>query len=75
MNSEYLVFEEVVFVGRKTKTWSVRSKRSDALLGTIKWYGAWRQYTFWPQPQTIWNVGCLADVQKFITMQMEARRG
>jgi hypothetical protein len=28
-------------------------------LGTIKWYGAWRCYAFYPQPSTVFEPKCL----------------
>jgi hypothetical protein len=32
----------------KTKVWKVLAKESDVLLGVVKWYGPWRQYSFFP---------------------------
>ena len=71
--SEYLDFIEVADTG-KTKVWQVLSKRHGDVLALISWHGPWRQYTFRPHPNTIWNTGCLTDVQSFIRRQMEARR-
>jgi hypothetical protein len=71
--SEYLDFIEVKDTG-KTKVWDVRSRRSGYTLGIIKWYGPWRQYTFWPAPDTIWNQTCLGDVEAFIILKMHERR-
>ncbi len=59
--SEYLVFEEVPNL-RETRIVSVRSKSSGDLLGSIRYRGAWRQYVFHPEPQCIFNGGCLADI-------------
>lgn len=70
--SEYLEFVEVHDTG-KTKVWQVLSKRRGDVLAVISWHGAWRQYTFRPNPNTIWNTGCLADVQAFIAEQMALR--
>ena len=72
-DSEYLVFRELPTPG-KTKVISVDSKRSGGRLGTIKWYGAWRQYTFQPWAGTIWNTGCLQDVNAYIEELMVDRR-
>lgn len=66
--TQYLVFEEMPRNHRtKTRRWSVRSKRSNALLGQVSWYGAWRQFTFRPQPATVFNIGCLLDINAFMT--------
>lgn len=76
MESEYLDFEEVANArpDMKTKVWAVRSKRHGNVLGFIRWYGAWRQYTFWPSEGTIWNPQCMADIQTFINGRMAERK-
>ena len=33
-----------------------------AELGVIKWFGRWRQYAFFPHPQTIFNPECMTDI-------------
>ena len=72
--SDYLDFEAQPQAG-KTGRWSVLSRRSGDVLAVVKWYGPWRQYCFFPAAGTIWNKGCLADVQSFIEWHMAARRG
>jgi hypothetical protein len=59
--SKYLSFELVEDVSekRKTQIWDVVSVSSGALLGQIKWWGAWRQYTFHPESYTVFNTDCL----------------
>lgn len=67
--SQYLEFELDLeaSAGRKTEVWRIYSKRSGDLLGTIKWFGRWRQYAFFPEEGTIWNNDCLATVHIFVT--------
>lgn len=72
VDSEYLVFTPALTSG-KTGVWNVLSLRHDALLGQIKWYGAWRQYCFFPAADTIFNPGCMDDIKAFIGEQMAAR--
>lgn len=73
--SEYLSFvEERTPPDRKTGIWQVRSRRSGVVLGRIKWYGAWRQFCFFPESATVFNRGCLDDINEFIEGRMEARR-
>jgi hypothetical protein len=44
---KHVYFEEVgLSASRLTKIWDVRSKHDDSLLGEIKWYAPWRQYSF-----------------------------
>lgn len=73
-DNEYIEFREIDNPGRKTRIWHVVSRSSGQTLGDVRWYGAWRQYCFYPFSATIWNVGCLATVQEFINEQMAARR-
>ena len=63
--SEYLEFKEIE-VRTKTRQWSIISQSSGDILGAIKWYGAWRQFTFFPMPGTIWNSGCLTEIHEFL---------
>jgi len=51
----------------KTRRFIVENRRRDEILGYIRWYGPWRQYTFYPEPLTVWSAGCLAEVQKYIS--------
>lgn len=57
--------------GRKTNVWWVENRRSGARLGEIKWYGAWRQYCFYPEANCVFNKGCLLDIQQFLKDAME----
>lgn len=59
---------------RKTRDYAVTSKSQSVVLGTITWYGAWRQYTFKPEADTIWSHDCLQCVRQFIQRLMAARR-
>jgi hypothetical protein len=72
--SEYLNFEEDDHYDGKTKRIIVVSKRHLNILGAIKWYGAWRQYTFYPESDTIWNKQCLNDILDYINNLMQERK-
>ena len=50
----------------KTSIWNVSSK-DGIFLGQIRWFGRWRQYTFWPDDNTVWNKECLNEVADFLT--------
>ena len=71
--SKYLEFIEVPYKG-KTKRFEVISKSSGYRLGKIAWYSQWRQYTFSPSFETIWNRDCLKDIIFFITNLMQDRK-
>lgn len=70
--SRYLDFRLLRDSG-KTSVYGIYSKSQGDRLATVKWYGAWRQYTFWPETETVWNKGCLEDVNVFIGRLMRDR--
>ena len=58
-------------VGRKPKTVCLEVRNtSKQILGTIAWYGPWRQYCFTPtltETEIIFNNGCLKDIVDVLT--------
>lgn len=58
---------------RKTDQWEIRST-TGSMLGMVKWYGRWRQYTFSPAVMTTFNAECLTDLARFLTEVNDARR-
>lgn len=78
MKSPYLHFAlEPVDGGRKTEVWFVYATRDDARLGTIRWFGRWRQYAFFPSGGTTFNPDCLvaiADFCRVLTRRHRTRR-
>lgn len=73
MTTKYILFRLIADTG-KTQTYSVDSRSQGLPLGVIKWYGAWRQYTLMPEPETIWNNECLRNVIDFLDGLMRERR-
>ena len=71
--SKYLDFLEIPFKG-KTRKFHVVSKSTCTPLAEIKWYPQWRQYTFFPYGETIWNRDCMNDIIFFITNLMQDRK-
>ena len=64
---KYLAFQELIRVeGHKTSVYSCRNKRSGEELGQIRWYGAWRQYCYFPTVQAVYSGGCLRDIAGFM---------
>lgn len=60
--------------GRVTARWGIYSVSGKGLLGTVGWYGPWRQYTFDPVADTTYNVGCLQDIARFLAAQNQEHR-
>lgn len=71
--SEYLEFS-LIEQRPKTKIIGIWAKKNGGRLGLIKWYGPWRQYAFFPENETLYNIGCLGEIQAYIKKMMEGRR-
>ena len=57
----------------KTQTWNVYENRFELFLGTIKWSNGWRQYAFFPQPETLFEGDCLKAIANFIKKLMKEK--
>ncbi len=62
-------------IGRKTRCWLVRSRNDGTLLGSVEWYGPWRQYNFDPCGDTTFNSGCLLDIVAFLKKETQRQKG
>ncbi len=72
---KYIYFLKLDNPGRKTDKYAVmQTKNQGGQLGIIKWFGRWRQYTFYPLFDTIWNKDCLEQVTEKITDLMNERK-
>ena len=73
--TKYLIFDKEKLPGRKTFIVRLINKSSQEQIATIEWYGAWRQYCFFPNLEydTVWNNTCLKDVLEVIDMLMKER--
>jgi len=63
--SKYLEFR-LLEQKPKTQIIEVISKTHPIRLGIIKWWSSWRQYAFFPETGTIFNIECLNDIQSYI---------
>ncbi len=71
----YIFFEDCAVPDvRKTRIVAVRNRRSGVGLGMIRWYAAWRQYCFYPAPDTIFNPTCLKRINEEMEMMTAAHR-
>jgi hypothetical protein len=60
---------------RKTGIWFVYGDDdAHVSIGQVRWYGAWRQYTFWPMPSSVFHAGCLEDIVVFLRRLNDAHR-
>jgi len=60
------IYFELVKDTPKTQVWDVINKASEEPLARISWYYSWRQYVISPEPQTIYNDGCLETIINFM---------
>jgi hypothetical protein len=73
----YLYFNELNTDAKiKTRLWEVMNTSTDAVLGRIKFYGAWRKYIFQPLTNTLtlFDAKCLREIADFCEQQTEAWR-
>jgi len=73
MNYKYIHFNPVP-TKNKTGVWQCCNNKSGMELGIVKWYPAWRQYCYFPSAYTIYNKGCLEDINTFIESEMNKRK-
>lgn len=62
--SSHLRITENPLGSPKTKIFTVMSSSGD-YLGTIKWFGRWRKYCFFPGRDTIFDDKCLAEITTY----------
>ena len=67
LESEFIYVEKVELPKRKTPIYKLFSMSNhDIKLGEIKWFGAWRQYCFYPEENTIFDRKCLTYINNFL---------
>lgn len=72
--SKFINFIQVPSSG-KTEVYTVETKAC-LPIGTIKWYGSFRKYCFFPNANTVWDTSCLNDVIYFMSkLQREYEAG
>ncbi len=62
---KYLTVQRYEVLGRTMPCWRVRSE-DGTMIGAVRWWGPWRQYTFQPEPSTVFHDGCLRDIASFM---------
>ena len=60
----------------KTAVYGIFSAHHSERLGTVKWFGPWRQYCFWPScvDVTTFSSGCLRDLDNFLVTLKKAKK-
>lgn len=69
---------QFVMTGRsatgKTIVWLVQARRGGDHLGYIRWKANWRKYSFFPEPNCIFESTCLRDVADFTEQRTTEQR-
>ena len=65
-SNDYFYIIKEVKDSRKTPILHICSKLSRDEIGLIKWYGAWRKFCFFPNPETICDEKCLTSLNEFL---------
>lgn len=51
----------------KTRIWWVNERRDGGgALGSVRWFGRWRRYAFFPEANTVFEQDCLWDIADFV---------
>jgi hypothetical protein len=61
LKSPYMIARETL-----NASYAICSKSDSSILGHIRWYGACRQYCFFPAYETLYNNGCLRSITDFL---------
>lgn len=51
---------------RKTDTYEVLTKNCE-VIAHIKWYGPWRKYALFPEPEIVMEAQCMREIATFLT--------
>lgn len=71
----YLKFTELpTRLGQVTKLWHVYSVQGGDWLGAVKWYPAWRRYTYQPAGPQVLDAACLTEIATFVGSATEQRK-
>jgi len=60
-----------------TEVWRIVERQPFTLgptLGYVKWFGKWRQYSFYPEPNTIFEHNCLRNIASFCEVMTALHR-
>ena len=58
----------------KTNVWDVLVKDGASTLGQVRWFGRWRCYAFYPEPDTVYEQQCLRDIADFCKDETKEHR-
>lgn len=69
----HILFVPIDNANRKTLIWQILTKNRD-FLGTVKWFGRWRKYCFFPAPDCVFEEVCMREISQFIVDHTKAHK-
>lgn len=72
--SDHLTFTTTHPPGWKTALVVIKASSTQAILGSIRWFGPWRRYVFVPVDGTLFDYSCMEAIQVQIRDLMAARK-
>jgi len=75
INTKYkwIEFIQIPSIG-VTKVFKCMNSEYGSFLGTVKWYGAFRKYSFFPNDNIVFETQCLKDIANFLDCLMIERK-
>lgn len=65
VRDKWIYFQKIADLP-KTEKWDVVNNKTEEPLARIEWYPYFRQYAFIPEPNTVYDDGCLTAILNFI---------
>lgn len=73
----YLNFRDVGKPNPKaaTRIYYVSTRHRGENAGEVRWYAQWRQYTFWPSGNMIFDGKCLTELAEYCKLKTAEHKG
>ena len=73
-NSKWINFSLYENTGKTGKYHVLTKDYHPIKLGEVKWFSRWRQYAFFPEPETVYEKQCMGDIVNFMELLMNERK-
>jgi hypothetical protein len=60
--------------GRITRTYLVKSTKTNEHMGNVVYWNHWRKYVYAPLPSTIYDETCITEINEFLALVNGERR-
>jgi hypothetical protein len=74
--SKWIKFVEKEIPGnKKTLSWYVENTKSGTVVGWVHWHTGFRKYSFYPEDNMVFDVGCLRAIADFCDEKTKTHLG